>query len=264
MFLNRHNLGTVALLTLDTLFWSKKTLFAAFISLLILVLSALCRLILEYQWINAPFTPSQAFNTLMSTAVIHFLVVFVTLFYGTALISEEVEEKTLTYLFIRPISKPTIMLGKYLALIWIGVMLVFPTIILSYFTLYLGFDMDPFLNNMDVLGKDLAVVFLALLAYGSLFSLVGAWFRHPILAGLIYAFGWEGIVSYLPGLTRQLTITHYVHSIFPHEGTALALTTFIGQRSNAKVSILILILLAIFLLSTASLVLREKEYVLKQ
>ena len=81
------------------------------ISLFIVALAILARLILAYHWIRAPFSPAQVFGDLMSTAVIHFLVVFITLFYGTALISEEVEGKTLTYLFLRPIPKPVIMLG---------------------------------------------------------------------------------------------------------------------------------------------------------
>jgi ABC-2 type transport system permease protein len=259
-----RNTKIIAFLTLDTLFWSKKTLFVLFISVLILGLSALGKIFLIYNWIRAPLTAAQILATLMSTAVIHFLVVFVSLFYGTALVSEEVEGKTLTYLFVRPIPKPTIMLGKYLALIWISVMLTFPTIVLSYITLYAGSDMRPFMEDVGALGMDLGIVFLALLAYGSLFSLIGAWLKHPILAGLIYAFGWEGIVSYLPGFTRQLTITHYIQSIYPQQDTAAAIAMLIGQRTSPIESIVTLILLTIFFLSAACLVLREKEYVLEQ
>jgi ABC-type transport system involved in multi-copper enzyme maturation permease subunit len=255
---------SIAFVTLDTLFWSKKTIFVALISLLVLGLAVLARVILNYHWVNAPFTPAQVFGTLMSTAVIHFLVVFVTLFYGTALISEEVEGKTITYLFTRPIPKAVVMLGKYLALLWVSVMLVVPTIVLSYSILYFGSDMRPFLTDMRLLGKDMGIVFLALLAYGSLFSLIGAWFKHSILAGLIYAFGWEGIVSYLPGFTRKLTITHYIQSIFPHQDTASAIAMLIGKRTEPMESAVTLILMAAFFLATACLMVREKEYVLEQ
>lgn len=259
-----RNIKTIAFLTLDTLFWSKKTLFVAVISVLVILLSLLGRLILTYHWIRAPFTSAQVFSSLMSTAIIHFLVVFVTLFYGTALISEEVEGKTLTYLLVRPIPKPTIMIGKFLALVWIGALLVLPTIIVSYAILYVRADMAPFFEDIGTLGKDIGIVFLALLAYGSFFSLLGAWLKHSILTGLVYAFGWEGIVSYLPGFTRKLTITHYVQSIFPHEDTGTAIAMMIGERSGLLESVLTLILLAGFFLATASLILREKEYVLDQ
>ena len=236
----------------------------AVVSIVVIGISVLGRLILSFHWIRAPFPPGQVFGTLMSTAVIHFLVIFVTLFYGTALISEEVEGKTLTYLFVRPIPKPTIMLGKYLALVWISSLLVLPTIFLSYVILYLGPDLRPFMDDMGTLAKDLGIVFLGLLAYGAMFTLIGAWVKHSILAGLVYAFGWEGIVSYLPGFTRKLTITHYLQSIFPHEDTAGAIAMLIGERTGPIESVVTLVLLVFFFLATASLILREKEYVLEQ
>ena len=255
---------TIAYLTLDTLFWSRKTILMAIISLLVVGISVLGRLILSFHWIHAPFPPGQVFGTLMSTAVIHFLVIFVTLFYGTALVAEEVEGKTLTYLFVRPIPKPTIMIGKYLALVWISSLLVLPAVFLSYMILYLGADLRPFMQDIGILAKDLGIVFLGLLAYGAMFSLIGALLKHSVLAGLVYAFGWEGIISYLPGFTRKLTITHYLQSIFPHEDTASAIAMLIGERSSTTESIVTLVLLVFLFLATASLVLREKEYVLEQ
>ena len=116
VYLRLRDLVNIAFLTLDTLVWSKKTIFMVVISLLVMGMALLARLVLSFHWIRAPFTPSQAFGILMSTAVIHFLVVFVALFYGTALVSEDVEGKSITYLFTRPVSKPAIMLGKYLCL----------------------------------------------------------------------------------------------------------------------------------------------------
>ncbi len=259
-----RDVKTIALLTLDTLFWSRKTLFIAFVSLVVLGMSVIGRLVLTYRWVRAPFTPSQVFASLMSTAVIHFLVVFVTLFYGTALISDEIEGKTLTYLFVRPIPKPTIMIGKYLALVWIAVILVLPTIVLSYFILYLRSDLTAFMEDIRLLAMDIGIVFLALLAYGSFFALLGAWLKHSILAGLVYAFGWELIVSYIPGFTRKLTITHYIQSIFPHQDSAGAIAMLIGKRTDPVEAVVTLVLLSAFFLATASLIVRDKEYVLEQ
>jgi len=259
---NLHSAGTIAFLTVDTLFWSKKTLFVGFISILVLGLAMLGRFVLSYHWIRAPFNPIQVFGVLLSTAVIHFLVAFVSLFYGTALISEEVDDKTLTYLFVRPISKPLIMLGKFAAFIWISSILVLPSVILCYLILYLG--RQPIFEDAAVLAKDLGVVFLALLAYGSLFALLGAWLRHSMLVGLLYAFGWEGIISYMPGVTRKLTLGHYIQSIFPHEDATAASAVILGQLSNPTESIVMLLLLSMLFLAIACLVVREKEYVLDQ
>ncbi len=259
-----RDIRTIAYLTLDTLFWSKKTIFVLLLSVIVLGLAMLGRIILSYNLIPAALNSSQVFSILMSTAVIRFLVIFITLFYGTALISEEVEGKTLTYLFVRPIPKPTIMLGKYLALVWISSILVIPVVIVSYLILYLRPDMAPLFQDLPTLGKDIGIIFLALLAYGALFSLLGAWLKHSILIGLAYAFGWEGIVALLPGFTRKLTITHYVQSIFPQNDTLGAIAMLIGDRSSAVESVTTLVLLTAFFLATASLVLRDREFVLEQ
>src|SRR5204862_7802729 len=139
----------------------KKARFVVLICLVVLGLGLLGRLVLSYNWFRAAFTPAKVFITLLSSAVIHFMVDFVTLFYGTALISEEVEGKTLTYLFLRPIPKPAIMVGKYLALVWTSVLLVLPTVVFSYLILYLRDDLRPFWEDAGVLGKDIGIVFLA-------------------------------------------------------------------------------------------------------
>ncbi len=261
---SRRDVMTIAYLTLDTLFWSKKTLFVFLLSLIVIGLAVVGRVVLALNYVPTALPASQVFGTLMATAVMRFLAVLITLFYGTALISEEVEGKTITYLFVRPVPKPAIMLGKYLALTWTGAILVLPTVILCYAILYLGADMRPFFEDLRVLGRDIAIIFLALLAYGSFFSLLGAWLKHSILVGLAYAFGWEGIVALLPGFTRKLTITHYLQSIFPHEDTISALSMMIGERTDPVQSIVTLILLTAFFLATACLVVREKEFILEQ
>jgi ABC-2 type transport system permease protein len=263
-----RNLKTIANLTLDTLFWSKKTLFVGLLSLIVLALAGVGRVVLVLNLVPTALPAAQVFGTLMSTAVMRFLVVFVTLFYGTALVSEEVEGKTLTYLFMRPIPKPTIMLGKYLALVWIGSIMVLPVVMASYLILYVGADMHPFFQDLNVLCRDIGIIFLALLAYGSFFSLLGAWLKHSILIGLAYAFGWEGIVAILPGFARKLTITHYLQSIFPHgdtlEGTLGPISMLVGNRTDPLESIVTLVLMIVLFVATASLIVREKEYVLEQ
>ena len=46
---------------------------------------------------------------------LRFIVPVLGAFYGTSLISDEVEDRTITYLFTRPIPRGAIMIGKYLA-----------------------------------------------------------------------------------------------------------------------------------------------------
>lgn len=257
-----RTIRTVALLTVDCLLWSRRTLLVFALSIGVIGISVLGRLVLDSRWGQARFTAPELFGVLMSTAIVHFLVVFVALFYGTALISDEVEGKTLTYLFLRPIPKPILVAGKYTAMVWIGILVIVPAVLASFLVLYAGRDAQSFLAGAGLLGADLATVFLALLAYGAIFTLLGAWLRHSVLAGLLYAFGWEGIIAYLPGFTRKLTVTHYVQSIFPHEERTGPLQVVIGDRTPTLEAIVTLVLVALFFVALAGLVVREKEYVL--
>jgi ABC-type transport system involved in multi-copper enzyme maturation permease subunit len=46
---------------------------------------------------------------------LRFTVPVLGVFYGTSLIADEVEDKTITYLFTRPIRKGAVLIGKFLA-----------------------------------------------------------------------------------------------------------------------------------------------------
>ena len=64
---------------------------------------------------------------------IRFIVPVLGVFYGTALIADEVEDKTITYLFTRPIPRGAVLLGKYLAYLACTVLLVLPSVMLVFF-----------------------------------------------------------------------------------------------------------------------------------
>src|SRR5690606_1119283 len=64
---------------------------------------------------------------------LRFIVPVLGVFYGTSLIADEVEDKTITYLFTRPIPRAAVLLGKYLAYLAVTVLVVLPSVMLVYF-----------------------------------------------------------------------------------------------------------------------------------
>ena len=42
----------------------------------------------------------------------------------------------------------------------------------------------------------------------------GLWFKNPVLIGLVFSFGWENLVGYLPGGLRYWTIGYYPRSLY--------------------------------------------------
>jgi len=58
---------------------------------------------------------------------LRFTVPVLAVFYGTSLIADEIEDKTITYLFTRPIPRGAVMAGKYLAYLACTSLVVLPS-----------------------------------------------------------------------------------------------------------------------------------------
>lgn len=129
------------------------------------------------------------------------------LLYGTAMLNFEIEGKTLTYLFTRPIRRSTIILGKYAAIV---VALAIPSwVSLAASWSVVGFPGD----GRFILGLALATT-AAVLAYTAVFGAIGIVFhRRPMIVGLIYAVVFEVLLSFIPAVVNTLTVTYYLRSL---------------------------------------------------
>jgi ABC-type transport system involved in multi-copper enzyme maturation permease subunit len=188
-------------------------------------------------------------------------------FYGTALMADEVEDKTLTYLFTRPIRRGAVLVGKYLAYLACTVLVVLPSVMIVYFLIVprMGGSLAA---TFPALVKDLVILAAALAVYGALFAFVGAWFKRPLVTGLIFLFGWEPAVLVFPGYLKKFTIMHYVQALVPHTMPSDSALSFLQAvfRDVPSITTCILTLsaiLVVFLLLAARTV-ERREYVLEQ
>src|SRR5438034_9222651 len=72
------------------------------------------------------------FQILMIPLFLQVVLIFVTLVNATTLIREEIEDNTLPYLLTRPISKPAVVMCKYIGYLAAVLVLLVPPIILAY------------------------------------------------------------------------------------------------------------------------------------
>ncbi len=133
-------------------------------------------------------------------------------FYGTALMADEVEDKTLTYLFTRPIPRGAVLLGKYLAYLACTSLVVLPSVMLTYFLVVPFAEVGATFRSLVL---DLAILALGLAVYGAVFAFVGTWLKRPLVVGLVFAFGWEQVAMALPGYLRQFTVAHWLQALVP-------------------------------------------------
>jgi ABC-type transport system involved in multi-copper enzyme maturation permease subunit len=258
-------------LSLGDMLWSRRTVFMGLLVGLPVVLAAIVRLLHELgapglRVNNAAVNGPVIFGLMIWILFVRISVPVLGVFYGTSLMADEVEDRTITYLFTRPIPRGAVLLGKYLAYLACTVFVVLPSVVLVYL-LVVPIRGSLGGSFLDLL-KDLGLLAVGLAVYGALFAFVGAKFKRPLLVGLIFIFGWEQAALAFPGYLKRFTIAYYLQGLVPHAmpgNSIISLVQGIFQESPGLGSSLfwLAVIWAVFLTWGAWLVGR-KEYVLEQ
>jgi len=196
---------------------------------------------------------------------LHFLLPLISVFMGTAVIADEVDERTLPYLLVRPVSRRDIVLSKIIAnTLTLGILL-FISLFLTYTLMAIESGVGSWGKNFPVFLQSGGVLCLGALAYTPLFACLGGIIKRPVLVGLFFVFGWENTVGVFPGNVKLMTIVHYLHVLFPplqkYEFINLVLPT--KQVSDFTAVMILLVLAALFTGLSISL-LYIREYRLEQ
>jgi hypothetical protein len=205
------------------------------------------------------------FGLLMWVLVIRFIVPVLGVFYGTALIADEVEDKTITYLFTRPLRRAAVLLGKYLAYLVCTTCVVLPAVVIVYF---LVVPLSAVAGTFGSFAKDLGIIVLGLAAYGAVFAMVGAVMKRPLVVGLVYAFAWEQAALLMPGYLRRFTVAYYLQSLVPHampsDGVVALLQAVFTEIPGPVTCLVALAGVSLVALVVACRAVERREYVLDQ
>jgi ABC-type transport system involved in multi-copper enzyme maturation permease subunit len=201
-------------LALGQMLWARRTALLALAAAAPVLLALVTRLTLSsgsaVVQINGRQIGSEAvFSTAIAALYLRFIVPAIGVFYGTSLIADEVEDRTITYLFVRPIPRGAIVLGKYLAYVLCVTSVVLPSAAVVFLVMVPFQDMAP---QFGTFVRNLGVLALGLAAYGAVFLWAGVLFRRPLVGGLLFVFGWEQLAAVLPGYVGRLTIAHYLQA----------------------------------------------------
>ena len=184
--------------------------------------------------------------------------------------ADEVEDKTITYLFSRPIPRRAVLLGKYLAYLACTGLIVLPSVMLVYFLVLPlgGGGLAAIARGFPDLLKDLGLLGLGLAVYGGVFAFIGAQLKRPLLIGLFFIVGWEYVVLALPGYLKRFTVAYYLQALVPHampqDSTVSALQAFFRQTTSAPASLAALVVILVVSLALAGRAVERREYVLEQ
>lgn len=258
-------------LSLGQMLWSRRTIFLALVVGAPIALGVLFR-ILESFGIGpragqAVMSGATVFGGMIWLLYLRFIVPVLGVFYGTSLVADEIEDKTITYLFVRPVSRAAVLAGKYLAYLVTTVFVVLPSVMVLYL-LVVPMGSGSLASSFPDLLKDLGLMALGLAAYGAVFSFIGAWFKRPLVFGLIFAFGWEQFALVMPGYLRRATVAFYLQALVPHsmptEGLGSVLQALFREVPSPLASIGWLLVVTVVFVFLAGRIVGRREYVLEQ
>ena len=258
-------------LSVGEMLWSRRTIFMALvvgapvlISLFLRLLDALGAPVFRVNGVS--MAGPAIFGLIIWVFYLRFIVPVLGVFYGTSLIADEIEDKTITYLFTRPIPKGAVLVGKFLAYLACTTLVVLPSVVIVYLSI------APLRGSLggsfiDLL-KDLVLLAIGLAVYGAVFAFIGARFKRPLLVGLIFIFGWEQAALVFPGYLKKFTVAYYLQAMVPHampNDSVVSLIQGIFRETPSLVESLVwLAVILVVFLWLAAVSVERKEYVLEQ
>ena len=258
-------------LSLGELIWSRRTIFMALVVGAPVLLATVARIVqasgVAPLRINGVRVEAiSVFGMIIWVLYLRFIVPVLGVFYGTSLVADEVEDKTITYLFTRPLRRGAVLLGKYLAYLACTTLVVLPSVMIVYFMLV---PFGEVARSFPALVTDLGLLALGIAVYGALFTMVGAWLKRPLLVGLVYVFGWEQFAMLMPGYLRRFTVAYYLQALVPHampadEGIASLLRSVLTDTPSTLLSLFVLLTITVVSLALAMRIIERREYVLEQ
>lgn len=133
----------------------------------------------------------------------------------------EVSERTLVFHLVRPIARHTLFLARFLAAVLVAVPIALLTPLAALWISGLPLPAEVYLGLVPTVG-------LGVLAVGALTYLLSAWFKHGIVASLIYVFLLDSFLNEANGTMQRLSTLHHVLSLH-HRSTDAAFATLSDQ-----------------------------------
>lgn len=199
---------TITSLTIRQFLKSRSLVVVAIICLIPLAIAIVPHLINDSQSLRS--IRGTLGNTIFLTLYATLLLPISAMVLASAAIGDEIEDKTLYLLALKPVSRFRIVAEKLLAVLAVAV----PTVWISITTVWAVISWGRFDTMRDMLWPMLASSLVEIIGFGSIFLAVSLYMRRTLLFGMFYVTIWEGALSvWLPGI-RSFSISHYGRSIF--------------------------------------------------
>lgn len=201
-------------------------------------------------------TPETSYLRMASFFLFRVLALVAAIF-STAVLSAEMEQKTIVYLLTRPIPRAKLIFFRTLA----------ASTVVAVIGLYIAICIGAATYGLSMFGqsyfhRDVVGVLVGSLFYTAFFTLLSLWINRSMIVSLLYAFGWESIIPNMPGDIRYLSIASHLETLSqrPSSGDASPLAQLAASTMTPTNSWVIAIVATMGCLLIASAWFRRNEY----
>ncbi len=191
---------------------------------------------------------------LLDILIISFFLPVVTMFYGSSVIRDEIEDMSITMVITSPMKRWAAYLSYYTALLLALLLLLFMILTAGFLAFFVPFGISG--NALELYLNMFLLVFIGCIVYSALFLLASVVLERSIYFGLFYAFIWEGFIGSIPGRISEFAIKHYIRSI----GTGRMEFMEFATASGTVYSVQVLAVVSVVLLVLGVLVFGRKEF----
>ena len=245
--------------------------------------------------------PIEVFLTPSCYLVLQLLVPLAAIIAGSAVVSEELDDRTITYLLTRPIPRASILLGRWLATLTILIVPIGASVAGLGFAVEhhaktfvpaeprtitfparhgreaqtRTFDYRPSQVLVDAMpngelpeGITFDVFIAALLgvtAYSAVIAALSTYFKHPMIIGLAFVGAIEGLLANLPGVSHTWTVQYYLRCyLLSHHPDIWSEVEGIAMQTYAtsQQAVTTVLVVALVALVVGSITITRKQYVM--
>src|SRR5215213_3550103 len=156
-------------------------------------------------------TPNEFAIDLFRELIVPTLLPIVVLLPATAAFGNELEDGTLSYLLMKPVSRLRLVHGKYAAVLLVTI----PALIVGLLVTMVIAAQGPDAGDLGrILAAMVGAATAAAALLGAVFLLVSLVVPRALVAGMIYIFAWESLLSrFLPGV-QAISSREYALRVF--------------------------------------------------
>jgi ABC-2 type transport system permease protein len=198
-------------------------------------------------WINAgDIEPREFLDGLYLNLISATVLPIATLILATNALGNEIEDRTMVYLVLKPISRLRIVLEKYVAVAATAMLLLGIGNIVSWLIVMRG----DTANNFDLIVAIQISTLFGVLANAAVFLAVSLIVPRALLAGIMYSLLWESTFTrFIPGI-RLMSIRHYVQSMYVRIVDDVAITLDEAMQLGPAIIVLVLVIVVSLAVAT--------------